>query len=1310
MHRIVDNFILDRFRSGQTRGDFLGVAMFVDVSGFSAITEALMAHGQHGAEILALVMRSILKPLIHSVYARGGFVATQAGDAFSAMFPLDEGEPAAESALAAAVSIQVWAAQHPQHQTPYGEFSISVKIGLALGAVHWGIVSTPDGRRAVDYYQGEALDACSEAEHRAGPGDVILDARLRDVLDRRIHTQAEGDFHRLISVTAELPAPQTVVQPSVDVSLMKRFMPGELLGQPQTGEFRLVVNLFIHLPSVRTEAQLTIFMQTLFDLQDRYGGLLNRLDFGDKGAHLLLFWGVPAAFENDVERCLNFTLDLQARTSIPISAGVTYRLAHAGFIGSELHEEYTCYGQGVNLAARFMSAAPRGEIWLDESAAKNAGRWFEVEFAGERSFKGFSEKQPVYHLLERKEDSQPFFQGELVGRQEQLNQLIDFVEPIFTGQYAGVLVVYGEPGIGKSRLIYEFQHLPIFHRRQASWGFCQVDEILRQSLNPFSYWLKHFFEQSIDHSDSRNKRNFNRILDDLLENTPDKDLVSELDRTRSFLGGLLGLRWSDSLYEQLDPQSRYESTFGALIALCKALSLQHPFILVIEDAHWLDADTQAFLPGLARALTAVEGRSYPIAILATARREGNSLSWDSALAAKAIHLEGLPPGDLSRLVGAVLGEPAAPALLDFLVQRSEGNPFFAEQILRYWQEEGMLAASPAGWNLLDPGIGTPPLPTNLHAVLIARLDRLAREVQKVVQTAAVLGREFEVRLLARMLQGDERLPDKIGQAEQAAIWTAMSELQYLFKHALLRDTAYRMQLRSRRQQLHKLAVEAFTTIYAAELDRHYIELAYHCEQAGMLQRAQHYYGVAGDDARAAFQNSLAFDLYLRAIDLTPDNDLQARFSLYSAHEAICELLGKRDEQRQDLQILQSLAESLQEDDKRVEALVKWADFHTNLGSYQKATRSAQEAISLSLDSGLKKMALAAYRAAVTVCWRKGDKNEAFRFGEIALQLCREHADRSTEGQIHNLYGLILWDEQNLVEARDYFKISLSSFLDTGELRSQAMVLNNLGNLTGQMGDYPASQDYYEKSLAIAQKIGFRTGEGFVLGNLGWIAGVQGDYLNARTYASQAIRIGREVGSPVSELYASINLSSYSCALGDYEAALSYAGQGVELGRSIQDRNGEAWALTTQGHALVELNRIPEATAAYQAALEIRIDLNQTALASEPRAGLARIALSQKDPAAALVYISPLVIFLEGGGSLDGTEEPLRVFLTCYQVLQAADDPHAAQILAMAYQQLRSRADRIADSAARRRFLENIPYHRQIMDAWDRNRGSLAVNY
>jgi class 3 adenylate cyclase len=361
MHRLVPEFVIEQYTAGRTGGDLPAVALFVDISGFSTVTDALMVHGQHGAEVLAMLMRAVFDPLVQSVYEQNGFITTFAGDAFTAIFPLGGAQVEGHRrALAAAWHIQERMAAVAEQATPYGTFSVAAKVGLAVGDVYWGIVS------------------------------------------------AEG------------------------------------------GEFRHVVNLFVNIPTVRTEAQLAIFMQSIFALQDRYGGLFNGLDFGDKGSNLLLFWGAPVAYKTDVERALNFILDLQTRTSIPINASVTYRVAHAGFIGSPLREDYTCFGRGVNLAARFMTAAPRGEIWLDEEAARKAQPHFDIEFGGERVFKGFAEKQQVYVLYERKEGVEAFFEGELVGREAELGQLHDFLGPLWEGRSAGAMVVLGDPGSGRS--------------------------------------------------------------------------------------------------------------------------------------------------------------------------------------------------------------------------------------------------------------------------------------------------------------------------------------------------------------------------------------------------------------------------------------------------------------------------------------------------------------------------------------------------------------------------------------------------------------------------------------------------------------------------------------------------------------------------------------------------------------------------------------------------------------------------------------------------------------------------------------------
>ncbi|MEJ2354175.1 MAG: hypothetical protein P8Y03_30745, partial [Anaerolineales bacterium] len=245
--------------------------------------------------------------------------------------------------------------------------------------------------------------------------------------------------------------------------------------------------------------------------------------------------------------------------------------------------------------------------------------------------------------------------------------------------------------------------------------------------------------------------------------------------------------------------------------------------------------------------------------------------------------------------------------------------------------------------------------------------------------------------------------------------------------------------------------------------------------------------------------------------------------------------------------------------------------------------------------------------------------------------------------------------------------------------------------------------------AIVREIGDRVGESYALGNLGWVAGSQGDFATARTYAEQMIKIGREVGSRISELFGLLNLSLYTGALGEVQTSLDCTEQALELARDTHDRNGEAWALTYQGHALLALEHTSEAGAAYEGALDIRRELDQSALATEPGAGLARVALLQGDLSAAQAQVELILNHLEAGGSLDGTDQPFRVYLTCYLVLEAAQDERAASILETAHDMLLARANNIRDEAARLAFLRDIPYHREILSAWDRHQSDTGFS-
>jgi predicted ATPase/class 3 adenylate cyclase len=1169
-------------------------------------------------------------------------------------------------------------------------------------------LSSGDGERATYFFQGSAIDGSAQAEGASQPGQILLDDSIVNRLGCTITTEPQNGYHRLTHASLDLPQPVHQPPPQADEAIAAHFYPEAILRQVHTGEFRHMVNLFVNLPTVRNEAQLVTFMQTIFELQERNGGLIDKLDFGDKGVNLLLLWGAPVAYENDIERALNFILGLQSSTSIPVSAGLTYHIAHAGFIGSSYLENYTGYGRGINLAARFMTAAPRGEIWVDQEVYHRAEARFEFEALGEHTFKGFSQPQAVYLLVERKVQADAFFRGELIGRQAELARLEAFIHPLCQGRYPGALLITGEAGMGKSRLVHEFIQTCRSRHAEIRWALCQTDEIVREPLNPFRYWLEHFFDQSHVQPEARNKRNFNRLIDDLIEkiSSHDRDLADELDRVRSFLGALVGLHWPDSLYEQLDPQGRYENTLIALADLVQALSLLEPLALFIEDIHWLDTVSREFLPRLARTLTSDENRTYPVAILATARPEAGAghEPWEG-LPHERLDLQEISSADLADLASDLLQGAPAPDLVALLQERSEGNPFYVEQIIRYLQEAGQLIQRQGAWSLSAGSQGAL-LPVDVLSILVARLDRLEQTVRNVVQTAAILGREFEIRILTLMLNEDPALPAYLQRIADAAIWQPLDEWHYIFNHYLMQNTAYQMLLLARRQALHALAVEAMERLFAADLAPHFGELAYHSEKAGLIEKACQYLEQTAELAQKAYQNLQAIQACTRALELTAPGDLAARYRLLLRREGVNFLVGDLDAQKQDLEALSDLALQLDQQHPggetwahRAEISARIASNLHQLSEYQRAIDVAQIAIDQAMKAGVPKPAAEAYQIWSMALYRQGDFDQALHNAQLALEFSgRAGVDPSGQSRALNILGLISWDKNDYNSACKYLGQALVLASENNDRRVVAMSLNNLGNLEGSEGDYSTARDHYEEALRIVREIGDQPKEGLLLNNLSWIVGLLGDYPAARAYAQQALRLSRQIGDRSAESYTLINLSALAGREGDNAVALGDGEKALAIALELGDPSMEAWALTCLGHAQAGLGDLEAAGKVYKEALEIRRRLQQPHLACEPLAGLARVALAQGQPAVALGWVEDILAYLEGGSELIGLDEPLRVYLTCYQALKANQEPRAEQVLVAASQLLQLQAARISDTTARRAFLENVPFHRDIQAA------------
>lgn len=314
MKNLLPHFIQDQFQQGNFEGDFQAFSMFVDISGFTQMTETLMKEGHEGAEILSSILNNIFEPSVDAIYELGGFISTFVGDGFTALFPIPSKD--AFHTLACAETIQTIFEKNRIQKTKFGEFTFGVKIGLSYGQVEWGIVGKT---QKAYFFRGEAIDACTRSEHHAEKGDIVLDEPLLQNIPSESLGLEEINQHyfKLKSIGEKFVSedlPQIKQLPPIKEEIASHFLPAPVIGFSQIGEFRNVVSVFLSFDGISTHEQLDQFVQLLFDVITPLSGYLNKIDFGDKGHVVLCGFGVPTSFENNRERALSFKkLDAKLR-------------------------------------------------------------------------------------------------------------------------------------------------------------------------------------------------------------------------------------------------------------------------------------------------------------------------------------------------------------------------------------------------------------------------------------------------------------------------------------------------------------------------------------------------------------------------------------------------------------------------------------------------------------------------------------------------------------------------------------------------------------------------------------------------------------------------------------------------------------------------------------------------------------------------------------------------------------------------------------------------------------------------------------
>lgn len=784
MYNLIPHQVVDLFNRQPHQMSFSAAALSVDLSGFTALTEVMMEHGRRGAGMLTDALDQVFRPLVAEVYALGGLITRFAGDAFIAVFPvapdssLPDLETASRQALRMALYAQVTFARHAGVETPYGTFHIGGKSGLGAGKVHCDIVGV-GGQRAFFFY-GPAIASCKQAEKLARRGEIVAHAVIYPYIRDWAAvapgpTDVEGAGFRQTVRATDTPRRRAPPPPDLPPEELQPFVSPELLAWCRSeapAEFRSIAPVFV---SLSLEAG-NVFLDTVLQRAAQYGGQIQNIGVNDTGeeAIVVILFGAPVAHEDDPERAAKFLLSLPSSEGRDAwRAGLTYGTAYTGLMGGPERCEYTAIGSVMNLAARMMKRAAWGDAFVSEAISRRPN--LRVQGLGVVSYKGFRQPIPTYRLLAVTPGSEPApFIPQTVGRQAELARLMEAARPIFQHRFAGVAYIYGEAGIGKSHLAAEL-HRSLQDRGPVTWLIGQADPMLQPAFGPFTYLLKRYFQQSPEHSLRENRDQFTTALERLIGNLealadPEAGrLAGELWRGRSLLGALIGLHWPGSLYEAMPADLRYRNTIFALKSLILALGCLQPVVLELEDIHLLDQASHETVTTISRDIADV-----PLLVVATARpaddggRPAFSLAQGTPIAV--LELEHLASTDVHALAEAVLGAPVSSRLVEILLERTAGNPLFVQQYLLYFRESDFLREEVAEdgtvWTIREPVPAD--MPTSIHGLLLARIDRLPVEVKEVVKSAAVLGIEFDDRVLAHMVESD--ISREVHLAEREGIW------------------------------------------------------------------------------------------------------------------------------------------------------------------------------------------------------------------------------------------------------------------------------------------------------------------------------------------------------------------------------------------------------------------------------------------------------------------------------------------------------------------------------------------------------------
>jgi len=964
----------------------------------------------------------------------------------------------------------------------------------------------------------------------------------------------------------------------------------------------------------------------MMDAVHRYEGTVNQV----LGDGIMALFGAPIAHEDHAIRACYAALAMQVAMQdyteevrrahgleLRIRVGLNSGEVVVRAIGNDLHMDYSAVGQTTHLAARMEQLASPGSIRLTAATLRLVEGMVQVNALGPIPVKGLTEPVEVFELVGasavRRRLQAAVVRGltRFVGRETEIAALVQALALAGTG-HGQVVAAVGEAGVGKSRLLYEFIHS---HHTQG-WLALEATSVSYGKATPY-FPVVDLLKRYMHVEDGDEPRTVQaKVTGHLLT------LDEALQETIPALLALLDALPADSPLLTLDPPQRRQRTLAALKRVLLRESQVQPLLLVFDDLHWIDSETQELLDSLVESLPTAH-----LLLLVNYRPEYQH-GWGNKTYYTQLRLDPLPPASADQLLQALLGDdPSLAPLKQLLIARTEGNPFFLEESVRTLVETGMLVGESVAYRLAQP-LHSMQVPATVQAVLAARIDRLSREDKHLLQCAAVVGTDVSLPLVQAIAELPEVALHRGLAHLQAAEFLYETRLfpehEYTFKHALTHEVAYGSLLLERRRVLHARIVDALEALAGERVAEQVERLAHHAFRGEVWDKALGYCRQAGEKAMArsahreaagAFEQALSALRHLPEQRDTREQAIDLRFALRSA-------LGPSGDLGRTLTCLreaEALAAAL-DDPRRLGQVSDFLSRHFYfMGVYDQAIAAAQRALALATAGAEVVLQALANQRLGQAYHAQGDYRRAIDgLGQTVVSL--------GEARRHDRFGRV-----NLpaVHSRAYLAAchaELGTFAEGSALGEKGLRIAEavahpgslmwaswgIGMLALRQGDLPRALPLLERAVGICQDADLSLYFPLIAAALGAAYTLARRVVDAVPLLTQAMEQIMATEIVAYQVFCLLSLGEAQVLASRMEEAHALAERALALARAHRERGNEAYALRLLGEIAAQRDppEVESAAAHYRQSLAPAEELGMRPLQAHCHLGLGNISLKR----------------------------------------------------------------------------------------------------